>query len=64
MEQEDDNDLVYRDSHNVAHSDAITDLAILEMKKESQPLLISASRDGTVKVWRWRILKITTGLVN
>lgn len=52
MEQEEDNDLVYRDSHNVAHSDAITDLAILEMKNESQPLLISTSRDGTVKVWR------------
>ena len=52
MEQEEDKDLVYRDSHNVAHSDTITDLAILEMKAEGQPLLISTSRDGTVKVWR------------
>ena len=43
-----------RNSELVAHSDTILDLALIDYKvSDTQlPLLVSASRDSTVKVWR------------
>ena len=45
-----------RNSEIVAHADTILDLALVDFKANDQqahaPLLISCSRDSTVKVWR------------
>jgi len=41
----------YRKSETVAHADTILDLGIVEYATD-QSLLISCSRDSTVKIWR------------
>ena len=46
---------VIRSSEIVSHSDAILDIAQIEYRTPQQalmPLLVSASRDCTVKIWR------------
>lgn len=43
-----------RNSEIVSHSDTILDLAMVDFKSQDStiPLLVSCSRDSTVKVWR------------
>ena len=43
-----------RNSEIVSHADSILDLALVDFRQDNQsaPLLISCSRDSTVKVWR------------
>ena len=43
-----------RNSEIVSHSDTILDMAMIEFKSQDSriPLLVSCSRDSTVKVWR------------
>lgn len=45
-----------RNSEIVAHADTILDLALVDHRGQEQqshmPLLISCSRDSTIKVWR------------
>ena len=43
-----------RNSELVSHSDTILDMAMIEYKSGDTtiPLLVSCSRDSTVKVWR------------
>ena len=49
-------DYLFRESQNVSHSDTILDMGMVEVdtKKDSArtPVLITTSRDGTVKMWR------------
>lgn len=61
-------DYLFIESRNVSHSDTILDMAMLELDQSGQgdalgianesgrpaalPLLITSSRDGTVKLWR------------
>ena len=51
-------DYLFRDSAHVSHSDAVTDMALLEANSRHNedggkvPLLITAGRDCKVKIWR------------
>jgi len=57
---------IFRDSQSVSHQDAILDMAVVEMEPQlgqsinmssvvseaNLPLLVTSSRDGTIKLWR------------
>jgi hypothetical protein len=42
-------EFIFRESQNVSHADAILDMAMIE--NQETPMLISSSRDNTVKLW-------------
>lgn len=63
---EDSNDYLFRESKNISHSDTILDMAIIEVNQNSgrynqsdvfnnvqpNPMLVTCSRDCTIKLWR------------